>query len=89
MDVLQIVLVLLRMVVFGLALGMTIISFQAYRKHQSKQLEYAFIGFAFLSMGAALANVTVQASQEVTLFQIAETIPFIVGFAMFYISLYR
>ncbi len=88
-QVLQIVLILLRMVVFGLALGMTIISFQSYRQHQTQQLEYAFIGFAFLSMGAALTNVTIQANGNVTLFRIAETIPFIIGFGMFYLSLYR
>lgn len=88
-EVLQVVLVLLRMTLFGLALGLTIISFQAYRDKQSKRLEYAFIGFAFISMGTALSNLTVQVTQEVTLFRIAETVPFIVGFAMIYLSLYR
>ncbi|PSQ16436.1 hypothetical protein BRD00_10615 [Halobacteriales archaeon QS_8_69_26] len=95
---LQIVLILLRLVLFGLALGLTVISFQAYSAQKSKRLEYAFIGFAFISMGTALSNLTVQVSQvaqeqgvgeNVVLFQIAETVPFIVGFSMLYYSLYR
>ncbi len=45
------VLILMRMVVFGLTLGITLISFQAYRKRPSERLQYAFVGFAFISMG--------------------------------------
>jgi len=89
------VLVLLRMAVFGLALGITLISFQAYRKRPSERLQAAFVGFAFISMGAAVSSVITQLSagntSELlrTFFQLAETIPFIIGFSMLYLSLYR
>ncbi|MDS0280507.1 DUF7521 family protein [Haloarcula onubensis] len=88
-------LVLMRMVVFGLTLGITLISFQAYRKRPSERLQYAFIGFAFISMGVAITSVITQLSTGQTIpivgvfFQMAETIPFIIGFAMLYVSLYR
>ncbi|WP_262174785.1 DUF7521 family protein [Haloarcula laminariae] len=88
-------LVLMRMVVFGLTLGITLISFQAYRKRPSERLQYAFVGFAFISMGVAVTSVITQLSTgrigplAVVFFQMAETIPFIIGFAMLYVSLYR
>jgi len=89
------VLVLLRMVVFGLTLGITLISFQAYRKRPSERLQAAFVGFAFISMGVAVSSVITQlsagnASEAVrTFFELAETVPFIIGFSMLYLSLYR
>ena len=88
-------LILMRMVVFGLTLGITLISFQAYRKRPSERLQYAFVGFAFISMGVAISSVITQLSAGETgalvrvFFQMAETIPFIIGFAMLYVSLYR
>jgi hypothetical protein len=88
-------LLLMRLVVFGLTLGITLISFQAYRKQPSERLQYAFLGFAFVSMGVAVSSVITQlggegASEVVrVLFGMAETIPFIVGFSMLYLSLYR
>jgi hypothetical protein len=94
-DVLQGVLVLMRLILFGLSLGLTLISFQAYSKRGSDRLQYAFIGFAFISMGVAVTNLTTQvgvsgdAGEELVYLQIAETVPFIVGFAMIYVSLYR
>ena len=88
-EYLQWVLVGLRLVVFALALGMTLISFQSYRDRRSKRLESAFIGFAFLAMGVAVANLSAQLGQFVTLIEIVETIPFIIGFSMLYLSLYR
>jgi hypothetical protein len=94
-DILQGVLILMRLILFGLSLGLTLISFQAYSKRGSNRLQYAFIGFAFISMGVAVTNLTTQVSvagsigQELVYLQIAETVPFIVGFSMIYISLYR
>lgn len=94
-NILQGVLILMRLVLFGLTLGLTLISFQAYSKRQSERLQYAFIGFAFLSMGVAVTNLTTQVGvtsdlgSDLLYLQIAETIPFIIGFAMIYISLYR
>jgi len=85
----DILLILLRLVLFALALGMTLISFQAYRKNRSKRLESAFIGFAFISMGVALTNISTQVQTRETLFHIVETIPFIIGFTMLWASLYR
>jgi len=88
-------LILMRMVVFGLTLGITLISFQAYRKRPSERLQYAFVGFAFISMGVAVSSVITQLSAGETgaivrvFFQMSETIPFIIGFAMLYVSLYR
>ncbi|QSG04566.1 DUF7521 family protein [Halapricum desulfuricans] len=90
------VLMLLRLGLFGLSLGLTVISFQAYRSQGTERLQYAFIGFAFISMGVAVSNVVGQigwmtetAELVRIFFQASETIPFIVGFAMLYLSLYR
>ncbi|MEF8851214.1 MAG: hypothetical protein V5A44_00010 [Haloarculaceae archaeon] len=89
------VLVLMRLVVFGLTLGITLISFQAYRKKPSERLQYAFMGFAFISMGVAITSVITQlggnGTSEVVriFFGMTETIPFIIGFTMLYLSLYR
>ena len=94
-NVLQALLILMRLTLFGLSLGLTLISFQAYAKRQSDRLQYAFIGFAFVSMGIAVANLTTQVAVGgelgATLYylQIAETVPFIIGFSMIYLSLYR
>jgi hypothetical protein len=94
-TVLQGVLILMRLVLFGLSLGLTLISFQAYTKRQTERLQYAFIGFAFISMGIAVTNLTTQVGvgggldRTLHLLQIAETVPFIVGFVMIYLSLYR
>jgi hypothetical protein len=85
-------LVLLRLILFGLAGGLTVISFQAYRQQGGQQLEYAFLGFAFISMGTAMTNLTLQVAnddQTLMLLQLVETLPFIVGFAMLYVSLYE
>lgn len=88
---------LMRLVLFGLSLGLTVISFQAYSKNGSERLQYAFVGFAFISMGVAVTNLNtqllvagrVEAAGNFLWFQIAETVPFSVGFAMIYLSLYR
>lgn len=91
-----VVLGLFRLVLFGLSLGLTVISFQAYRKNGGDRLQYAFLGFAFISMGVAVTNLNTQllvsgqgADQTFILLQIAETVPFSVGFGMIYLSLYR
>lgn len=83
------VLFLLRLAVFALSLGLTLISFEAYRRHRSERLESAFVGFAFLSMGAAMGNLGASLGDYTVYFHIAETVPFIVGFSMLYLSLYR
>ncbi len=88
------VLVLLRFTVFALSLGITIISFQAYQERKIKRLQYAFLGFAFVSMGVAVSSLITQlgvdAPESVRLFfEIAETVPFAVGFSMLYLSLNR
>lgn len=90
-------LVLMRLVMFALALGLTVISYQAYSERGSKRLESAFIGFAFVSMGMGVSTLNSQISFGMNqiggltfmVFQIVETIPFILGFAMLYLSLYR
>mgnify|MGYP000202619577 CR=1 FL=1 len=90
-----IVLLLLRLVLLGFSLGLTLISFRAYRDSASERLKYAFIGFAFISMGVAVTSVITQLSTGQTsplvgvFFQMAETFPFIIGFTMLYVSLYR
>lgn len=93
----NVLLVLMRLVMFALALGLTIISYQAYSDRGSKRLESAFIGFAFVSMGMGLSTLNSQITFGMNqiggltfmVFQIVETIPFILGFAMLYLSLYR
>jgi len=79
----------LRLVLFALALGLTIISFQAYSRRRSERLQYAFIGFAFISMGVALSTLTTQVESYTALFGIVETVPFIIGFSMLYLSLFQ
>ncbi|MFC6938411.1 hypothetical protein ACFQE8_00350 [Salinirubellus sp. GCM10025818] len=94
-DFVQMALMFLRLVLFGLSLGLTVISFQAYSQKGSERLQSAFIGFAFVSMGVAVTNLTTQlsvggqAGGSLVYFQMAETVPFIIGFAMIYVSLYR
>jgi hypothetical protein len=91
----QAFLVLLRLILFGLTLGITVISFKAYQQRQSERLQFAFIGFAFISMGVAVSNIvsqmfTTEPSPGARLFfDITQTVPFIIGFAMLYLSLYR
>lgn len=94
----QMLLVGLRLILFALALGLTLISFQSYRQVGSKRLESAFVGFAFISMGIAVSALNSQTSAGISnpdgsaiflVLQISETIPFIIGFAMLYVSLYR
>ena len=43
-EIFNVVLMFLRMIVFALALGLTLISFQSYRQRESKRLESAFVG---------------------------------------------
>ena len=88
-QILEWTLIGLRLIVFALALGLTLVSFQSYRKRRSNRLEAAFIGFAFISMGVAVSNLAAQVGRFVTLLEIVETIPFIIGFSMLYVSLYR
>jgi hypothetical protein len=94
-EILRGTLILMRLILFGLSLGLTLISFQAYAKRRTDRLQYAFIGFAFVSMGVAVTNLSTQVGatgdlgSELIYLQIAETVPFIVGFAMLYVSLYR
>ena len=87
-------LLVMRFVVFGLTLGITVISFQSYRRRPSERLQYAFLGFAFISMGVAVTSVITQLGPSVAestqvFLQMAEAVPFIVGFSMLYVSLYR
>jgi hypothetical protein len=95
-SILGVLLGLFRLVLFGLSLGLTVISFQAYRKNGGERLQYAFIGFAFISMGVAVTNLNTQllvsggaSGDTFVLLQMAETVPFSVGFGMIYVSLYR
>ncbi|MFB6160628.1 MAG: hypothetical protein ABEJ61_05555 [Haloferacaceae archaeon] len=85
----RLLLVALRLVVFALALGLTLISFQAYRRRHEDRLESAFVGFAFISMGVAVSTLGAYAESNPVLFGVAEAVTFIVGFAMLYLSLYR
>lgn len=89
MDIALPVLILSRMVVFALAIGLVLISFQAYRSRPSERLEAAFIGFAFLAMGVSLTTLRPYAGDWQLMFEIVETIPFIIGFGMLYLSMYR
>jgi hypothetical protein len=87
-------LLVVRLLVFGMALGLTIISFQAYREKSTERLQFAFLGFAFISMGVAFTTIVSQLGSEadettLVIFRTVEAIPFIIGFAMFYLSLYR
>jgi hypothetical protein len=88
-SVLRVLLQVLRLAQFALALGMTLISFQAYRKKGSDRLQSAFIGFAFISMGVGMSTMATNLTSELLFLEIARTVPFIVGFSMLYVSLYR
>lgn len=93
-PIVRIILTLLRFAVFGLALGLTLISFQAYQKKKTERLQYAFVGFAFISMGVAISSVITQLGADaepmvLLFFEVVETVPFLIGFSMLYLSLYR
>jgi hypothetical protein len=90
-TVAQVALSVARLTMFALSLGLTVISFRAYQSRGTERLEAAFIGFAFLSMGVAMTTISTQFAFEAwsTAFELAETIPLVVGFSMLYISLYR
>ena len=88
-ELIWILLAVMRLVLFGLALGLTLISYQAYAYKRTRQLKFAFVGFAFVSMGVALTTVLTQFRASTPAFQVLETIPFIVGFCMLYLSMYR
>ena len=88
-DPMWVLLVLVRLVLFGLALGLTLISYQAFAHKRTQRLKYAFIGFAFVSMGVALSTLISQFRIDEPAFRVVETIPFIVGFSMLYLSMYR
>lgn len=85
----DVVLGVLRLALFALALSLTVVSYRAYRRHESERLEYAFVGFAFISMGAAMTNMGANLETYAIYYEIAKTIPFLVGFSMLYASLYR
>lgn len=84
-----VVLVVMRLVVFGLALGITVTSFRAYNRAGTDRLESAFIGFAFISMGVALTTLGAHIESWELAFRIVETIPFMIGFSMLYFAMYR
>ncbi|RNJ25708.1 DUF7521 family protein [Halosegnis longus] len=91
-----IVLLLLRLVLLGFSLGLTLISFRAYRDNRTERLKYAFVGFASISTGVAVTSLTTQllfAARDPTtgLFvglQVAGAALFCVGFGALYYSLY-
>ncbi|GAA0313169.1 DUF7521 family protein [Halarchaeum salinum] len=82
------VLVAVRLATFALTLGLTLISFRAYRRSRTRRLEYAFVGFAFVSIGIGLTALADQLPVG-PVFDIGATLPFLVGFATLYVSLYR
>lgn len=96
-NIAALALAVFRLILFGFSLGITVISFRAYRSSESDRLMYAFIGFAFISMGVAVSNLNTQlllsSTQGVNdtflMLQIAGTVPFSVGFGAIYFSLYR
>lgn len=89
-GVLELVLLGLRLIVFALALALTLFSFQTYTEKQTERLQSVFIGFSFISMAVAVSFLSAQVETAyVTLFQIAETVPYIIGFGMLVFSLYR
>ena len=79
----------LRLIGFALALGLTLISFQSYRENQTDRLKAAFVGFAFISIAMALGSLGTQLETVPMIFQMLKMVSFIIGFSMFYISLYR
>jgi len=88
MSLASLVLLALRLVLLALTLGLTLISFTAYRREGTRRLEYAFVGFAFVSIGVAL-TVLAEQLRVGDVFNIGATLPFVVGFAALYLSLYR
>ncbi|MDZ7747248.1 MAG: hypothetical protein U5K28_12430 [Halobacteriales archaeon] len=92
----EIVLLLLRLILFGFSLGLTLISFRAYRRNRTDRLKLAFIGFAFISMGVAVMSLTTQlllSAREygIEIFVSLEVVGALllcVGFGALYYSLY-
>lgn len=88
MALARLVLAALRLVVFALSLGLTLIAFDAYRRDGTRQLKLAFVGFAAVSSGIALIALAAELSANAP-FRIVATLPLIAGFASLYLSLYR
>jgi len=88
MSIEILVLLGLRLVLLVLSLGLTLISFEAYRQNGTRRLEYAFVGFACVSIGVAVTALAEELAAGATL-RIAATVPFIAGFGALYASLYR
>lgn len=87
------ILQMMHLILFALVLGLIVISFRAYKKRNSKRLESAFIGFAFIGMGVSLmvlvSQIPLESGSWLVYLRIVEVIPLIVGFSMLYLSLYR
>lgn len=84
----QSVLLALDVLAFLVALGITAISFRAYRQTRSHTYQFAFIGFAFLTCGVVSEAILFR-SQILPLVAVhtIETGLFLVGFGALYMSL--
>lgn len=73
---------------FVVALGITVISFRAYRRARSHTYRFAFVGFVFLTAGVVSEAVLFRAQTlPIVMVHSIETGLFLVGFGALYASL--
>lgn len=84
----HLVLLILDVLAMAVALGITAISFRAYRRTRSQTYQLAFLGFLFLSGGIASEAVLFRAGTlPLTAVHTVETLLFLIGFSALYLSL--
>jgi hypothetical protein len=70
------------------ALGITAISFNAYRRTRSQTYQFAFVGFVFLTIGVVSEAILFRVGTiPLVMVHTIETGLFILGFSALYISL--
>lgn len=84
----EIVVIVLDILAMGVAAGITIISFRAYRRTKSRTYRFAFIGFLHLLAGLASEAILFRIGTfPISLVHTIETLLFLIGFAALYLSL--
>lgn len=86
----DILLLTAHLIVFGIALTITITSLRAYLDDHTPYLRNVFIGFAFITVGVSFDDVLRHIFElDTVILELAETVPLMLGFGFLFIALYR
>lgn len=84
------ILTAVRLIVLGLGVGITYVSFKAYRRNRSRYLRDASLGFGIITVGVFIEGVLYEfGGLDLTTVHIVESVAVGVGFIVLYISLRR